>query len=179
MTTPAVDPATDPTPAATDPKPTEPAKTYPPADTDGTDWKAESRKHEARAKANADAAKELERLKASQMSEQEKAVAAAKAEGLSEAAKTYGAKLAAAHFEAAVARAGLDLGEAADLIDVARFVGDDGEVDDKAIKAAVTKLAKVTSKSAGRSGGDGPPGAGSTKTTPASLDEAVAAHYAR
>lgn len=63
-----VDPPVDP-PAAGEPKPTE----KPAADT--TDWKAEARKHEQRAKANAAAAKELADLKAAQMSDEEKRAA--------------------------------------------------------------------------------------------------------
>lgn len=62
------DPPADP-PTAGEPKSNE----NPAADT--TDWKAEARKHEARAKANAAAAKELADLKAAQMSDEEKRAA--------------------------------------------------------------------------------------------------------
>ncbi|WP_052061928.1 hypothetical protein [Rhodococcoides fascians] len=44
-----------------------------PAGDDTTDWKAQARKHEQRAKENAAAARELAKLKQSQMSEVEKA----------------------------------------------------------------------------------------------------------
>lgn len=118
----------------------------PPADPpaqEETDWKAMARKWEKLAKQNSRAAEELAKLKQQHMSEQEKAVEAAKAEGRAEAAREHGRKLADARFEAAVARKGLDLGEAAELIDTSKFVDDNGEVDDQAIKQAVAKLAKV------------------------------------
>ncbi len=74
-------------------------------------------------------------------------------EGRAAAATEHGAKLAGAEFRAAVAAAGLDLGEAAELIDVRRFVGDGGEVDADAIKTAVAKLQKIAPKTGtGRSG---------------------------
>jgi len=145
-------------------------ETPPPAETPnpaqgagGTDWEAkykelqaESRKWESRAKENKGAADELEKLRKAAMTEQEKAVEAAKAEGRTTAAQEYGAKLAAAQFEAACAKAGVDLGEAAEFIDVSRFVGDDGEVNTTAIKSAVTKFSNLTAKQAGpgRSGAD-------------------------
>ena len=84
---------------------------------------------------------ELEKLRASTMSEQEKAVAAAKTEGAREAALTAGRRLAAAEFRAAAAGRLSDAGAALELIDLARFVGDDGEPDTKAIAAAVDKIA--------------------------------------
>lgn len=184
MTTPA---PTDPGTPPADPTPTPPpAPPTPPADPPKaeTDWKSRhdevlghSREWEKRAKANAKAAEELEKLKASQMSDQEKAVEAAKAEGRTAAAQEYGRKLAAAEFRAAVAHAGLDLGEASDLIDVARFVDDKGDVDETAIKKAVGKLAKVTSKSPARSGGDHPGGPNGAPGKAATLEEAVAARY--
>ncbi|MET9510764.1 hypothetical protein ABZX62_20280 [Streptomyces flavidovirens] len=121
---------------------------------DGTDWKAEARKWEDRAKANKTAQDELATLKAANMSEQEKAVTEAETRGRTAAAATYGQKLASAEFRAAVAAAGIDLGEAAELIDVNRFVADDGEVNVAAIKSAVTKLSKLAPARAGRSGGD-------------------------
>lgn len=125
--------------------------TTPPADTgqaappaqEETDWKAEARKWETRAKANSKAAEDLEKLKAASMSEQEKAVAQARKEGEQAALVTAGKRLAAAEFRAAVASKGLNLGEAAELIDTTRFVDDKGDVDEQAIKQAVAKLAKV------------------------------------
>src|SRR5690606_56221 len=59
------------------------------------------------------------------------------------AAVEFGKRLAAAELKAAVAAKGLDLGDALDLIDATRFVGEDGDVDTAAIKSAVGKLAKL------------------------------------
>ncbi|MEU1454414.1 SU10 major capsid protein [Streptomyces avermitilis] len=108
-----------------------------PAQGDGTDWKAHAREWEKRAKANAKASEELEKLRKQNLSEQEKAVEEAEVRGRTAAAKDYGSKLAQAKFEAAAAQAGVNLAEVAEFISVAQFVGEDGEVDDKAIKAAV------------------------------------------
>ncbi|MFD4523258.1 hypothetical protein ACFWP7_04850 [Streptomyces sp. NPDC058470] len=136
------------------------------------DWKSESRKWEKRAKDNSDAADELARLKASQMSEQEKAVSEAEQRGRTAAAIEHSKELASARFEAAATRAGVDLGEAAELIDTARFVDKDGKVDTDAITAAVKKLSKLAPKGAGRSGGDMGGGGGSGDQA-ASLDKQI------
>ncbi|MFI2757825.1 hypothetical protein ACH5A3_02945 [Streptomyces echinatus] len=139
---------------------------------DGTDWKAHAREWEKRAKANAKAADELEKIRKQNQSEQEKAVEEAEARGRASAAKDYGSKLAQARFEAAAAQAGVNLSEVAEFISVAQFVGEDGEVDDKAIKAAVAKFAKLApARGAARSGGDFSGGSGDQ---PASLDKQIA-----
>lgn len=144
----------------------------PAAGGDGTDWKAEARKWETRAKENKGALDELATLKQQNMSEQEKAVSAAEKAGRTAAAAEYGTKLAAAEFRAAVAAAGIDLGDAADLIDTTRFVDKDGEVDTDGIKAAVKKLAKLAPRGAGRSGGD--LGGGGSGDQAQSLDKQIA-----
>ncbi len=150
---PSANPPAPPTPA-NPPTPTPPAPT-PPAGGAEPDWKAEARKWEQRAKDNKGAADELEKLKASQMSEQERAVAEAEKRGRTAAAIEHGKELAAARFEAAASKAGVNLGDAADLIDTARFVDKDGKVDTDGIQAAVKKLAKLApAKGPGRSGGD-------------------------
>ncbi|MFI6279649.1 hypothetical protein [Streptomyces sp. NPDC050988] len=128
---------------------------------DVTDWKAHSREWEKRAKANADAATELEKLKAANMSEQEKAVTEAEKAGRTAALAEAIPQIAQARLEAHAARAGVDLSEFAEFIDLKKFVGEDGQVDDKAIKAAVTKFAKLAPPGAGRSGGDMGGGGGS------------------
>lgn len=139
---------------------------------DVTDWKAHSREWEKRAKANSDAATELEKLKAANMSEQEKAVKAAKDEGRTAALAETIPQIAQARLEAHAARAGVDLSEFAEFIDLTKFVGEDGQVDDKAIKAAVTKFAKLAPSGAGRSGGDMGGGGGSGDQN-ASLDKQI------
>jgi hypothetical protein len=141
---------------------------------DTTDWKALARQWEKRAKENKDAAGELATLKASQMSDQEKAVAEAEARGRTAAGLEHGKELAASRFEAAAAKAGVNLGDATDLIDTARFVDKDGKVDNDAITAAVKKLAKLAPKGAGRSGGDMGGGSGSGDQN-ASIDKQIEA----
>lgn len=133
------------------------------AQADVEKWKALSRKNEDAAKS---AAKEIEKAAKAGMSEAEKAVADAELRGRQAAAKDYGVKLAAAEFKAAVAAKGLDLGDALELIDTSKFVNDDGDVDDAAIKAAVAKVAKFAGPNAGRSGGEfaGGTGAGTPIT---------------
>lgn len=139
---------------------------------DGTDWKAEARKWETRAKENKGAAAELEQLRAAQMTEQEKAVKAAEKAGRTAAHSEAAPLIAQAKLEAATALAGVDLGEIAEFIDVRKFIDEDGAVDDKAIKAAVTKFAKLAPKGgAGRSGGDFGGGSGDQA---ASLDKQIA-----
>ncbi|WP_457028100.1 hypothetical protein [Kitasatospora sp. P5_F3] len=159
------------TPPAGDPTPPPVPPVTPPAG-DTTDWKAQARKWEDRAKANSKAADDLAALQKQAMTDQEKAVVDAEAKGRTAAAADYGTKLAAAEFRAAVAAAGLVLGEAADLIDTTRFVGKDGEVDTDAITTAVKKLAKLApARGAGRSGGDFGGGSGDTA---ASIDKQIA-----
>jgi hypothetical protein len=147
-------------------------KSTPPATTPDTDWKAEARKWEKRAKENNNAATELEQLRAAQMTEQERAVAEAETRGRTAAASEYGRQLAAARFEAAAATAGVQLGDAAELIDTARFVAADGSVDTDAIQTAVTRLAAIAPKPGpGRSGADLSGGHGDT---PPSLEKQIA-----
>jgi hypothetical protein len=119
-------------------------------ETDDKDWKAEAekwqelaRKNEARAKGNAQAAKELDRFRAAAMTETEKAVAEAKASGATEAARAAAPRLVKAELRAAAADAGLPreaLTGFLEYADLSRFVGEDGEVDEKAIGAAIKKL---------------------------------------
>lgn len=110
--------------------------------TDTTDWKAEARKWEARAKENSSAAKELEKARQAAMSEAEKAVAEAEARGRTAAAVEYGKRLARTEFDAAAGRKNpdFDTASALEFVDLSRFVGEDGEPDKKAIKAAVERL---------------------------------------
>lgn len=118
-------------------------------ETDVKDWKAEAekwqglaRKNEERAKGNANAAKELEKVRAAAMTEQERAVSEAKAAGLAEAAKAAGPRLVRAEFRAAAS--GQVDKEALDAyledVDLTKFLGVDGEPDLKAIEARIKRL---------------------------------------
>lgn len=167
-------------PAKVDPPADPPAdpQTDPPADPpaqDTTDWKAEARKWEARAKENGKAAKELEKTRQAGMSEAEKAIADAEAKGRTAAATDYGEKLAGAELRAAAAIKGVDLTALGDLIAVSKFVGEDGEVDTDAITKAVDRLAKVSpakQPAPPRGSGDFPGGTGAgTRITEAQLNQ--------
>lgn len=86
--------------------------------------------------------KELEQLRASQMSESEKALAEAEARGKSAATTAFGQRLAAAQFVADAARRNPDFDAASVLEDLnlAKYVTDDGEPDTKGIAAVVERL---------------------------------------
>lgn len=133
------------TPEAT-PAPEEPTAEQPKADeapkADETDWKAEARKWEQRAKENKQAAAELEKQREASMTEAEKAVAEAEERGRTAAASEYGKRLATSDIRAAAADAQADLTGVFDYLDLSRFVGEDGEPDEKAIKAFVGGLPK-------------------------------------
>ncbi len=87
--------------------------------------------------------RELEKFRQASMSENEKAVAEAKASGRSEALTQVGKRLARAEFKAIAAGKGLDVSALLDDIDVSRYVGDDGEPDEKEITAAVERFAAL------------------------------------
>lgn len=113
------------------------------ASDDGTDWKQMARKHEREAKK---ARTEIEELRKASMTDNERAIAEAKAEGRAEAMRETAGMTATAQFRAAVAEAGLSLGDAVDLIDTGKFIGDDGRIDSDGITAAVAKLSAIAPK---------------------------------
>ena len=106
-------------------------------------WKTHARKHEERAKANSDAAKELAELKKQSMSEQEKAVDQAKAEARAAALAEFGGKVAAAEVRAAAAgRLSTDqINALLENLNVARFLDDSGEVDRSKVDAFIDGIA--------------------------------------
>lgn len=114
-------------------------------------WKTLARKHETRAKDNSDAAKkaeqlqaELEQFRQASMTETEKALAKAtseaEAKGRAEALGQVGQRLVRAEFRALAAGAIPDLDGVLDDLNLAKFIGSDGEPDGKAIAAAVKRL---------------------------------------
>lgn len=137
MTVPTPAPPAEPTPppAAQPPEPTPPVE-------DTTDWKAESRKWEQRAKDNKTAGDALAKAQRAALPEAEKATADAKAAGRAEAVTEFGKRLARTEFDAVAGRRNpdFDTASALDYLDLSRFVGEDGEPDSKAIKAAVERL---------------------------------------
>lgn len=110
---------------------------------DAEKWKELARKHEERAKANAGAVKELEDLKKASMTETEKAVSEAKAAGMSEGLAKGQARLVAAEVRAAAAGRlpAEQLKELVDGLDLAKFVGDDGDVDEAKVKKLIDAVA--------------------------------------
>lgn len=116
------------------------------------DWEARfkvqqelTRKQEARAKANADAAKELARIRAEQGTDLDKAVNTARAEAEKQTTAKYTARLAGLSVRAAAGGKFKDPDDAVAHLQgrLAEFVGDDGDVDDKAIASEVDRLLKA------------------------------------
>jgi hypothetical protein len=124
------DPKPDPTP---DPKP-DPTP-------DDTDWKAEARKWENRAKANKDAAEELDRVKREGMKPDERALEDAKAAGRAEAKSDVGRRLVDAEVRAHAAGRKVDVAALLDGLDRSRFLDDDGEPKSREIEAWLEKIA--------------------------------------
>lgn len=130
-------------------------------DGDTTDWKVEaekhkalSRKHEDRAKANANAAKELAELKRQGMSDTEKIADEAAAKARVEERTRLSGKLARQGFIAAAAGRMDNAGAVADDINLAKYVGEDGEIDEKGLAELVDRLAPMKSDK-GNGGGRG------------------------
>lgn len=128
---------------------------------DDTDWKAMARKHEKRARDNAEAARELAKLKQAQMTDAEKQAAAVKATE---------ERAAAAEAKAAVLEAALEHGitDKKDLDLLSELPADK--------VAAFAKRLAAQKTPAGRSGnevaGEKP------KPKPTTLTGAIGAHYA-
>lgn len=108
-------------------------------------WRDLARKHEQQAKANAAAAKELEAVKASQMSEQEKAIKKAVDDAVSstraEVLKEVGGTLAESAIRVAAAGRNVDVDALIEGIDASKFLDDSGHPDVKAIDTWVNKVA--------------------------------------
>lgn len=97
------------------------------------------RKAEKEAK---DLADRLSKIEAANLSETEKAIAAARAEGAAEAMKTANERLLRAEVKAAAAGKLADPEDALKFLDPDGLVGNDGEVDSKALSSAIDDLVK-------------------------------------
>lgn len=106
-------------------------------------WKALARKHEGRAKENSKAQKELDELRKQSMSDQEKAVEEARDAGRQEATASLAQKLAAAELRAALTGLVENPSEIVEDLNLAKFVGDDGEVDTDKVNALKEKYADL------------------------------------
>lgn len=125
-----------------------PAQEQPEQQTE-TDWHAEAtrlrdeltkaRKWEERAKESHAKVQQYEREK---LPEAERQIAEAEQRASAAAAQKYGQRLARSEITAAAATAGADIASVFDYLDLSRFVGEDGEVDDKAVSAFVAALPK-------------------------------------
>jgi hypothetical protein len=88
------------------------------------------------------AAKDGENARKASMTEAERAVAEAREQAAAEVRTQFGARLARTEYiaEAAKRNPGYDVAAVLDDINLARFIGDDGEPDSKAIAASVARL---------------------------------------
>ncbi|MFE3657271.1 hypothetical protein [Streptomyces sp. NPDC059165] len=118
------------------------------ADKGTTDWKAEAEKYralqkkwEARAKENSTAAKERDELRKQSMSDQERAVEEASAKARAEERVRLAGKLARQGFLAAAAGRLSNAASVADDLNLSKYVGEDGEVDEKGLGELVDRLA--------------------------------------
>ena len=96
---------------------------------------------EARAKENATAAKERDELKKQSMSDQERAVDEAAAKARAEERVRLAGKLARQGFLAAAAGRIPHAAAVADDLNLAKYVGEDGEVDEKGLTELVDRIA--------------------------------------
>jgi hypothetical protein len=91
-------------------------------------------------KARREAEAKFTKLERDHMSETEKAIATAKDEGRKEAIQSAGRRLAAAEFKAAAAGKIGDPEAALEVLDLTKFVGEDGEPDKASIQKVVDRL---------------------------------------
>ncbi|MFF1908629.1 hypothetical protein [Kitasatospora sp. NPDC058218] len=131
-------PETEITPASETPNPATPPVT-PPADpaAEAEKWKALSRQNEQRWKT---ASKELDDLKAANMTDQEKALADARAEGRQSALSEVGTSLVQAEIRAQAAAAGVTV--PTEYLDLGRFLADDGKADADKVKGLIESMPK-------------------------------------
>lgn len=136
-----------------------------PDDGDTTDWKAQSRKWERQAKANAAKAKKLDDIEAANKTEAEK-LATARDEALKKAQAATDRAVKAEVKSVARDLKFRDPADALRLVDLSELADDDGEVDDAAVTKALKKIARdkpylISSGTSGPSGGDFAGGTGS------------------
>lgn len=136
-------------PGTQDPKPNEGEGTTPPEGGQPAEKPADKPLGEGGERALAEerrarkaAEKRIAELERSKLSDDEKAIADAREDGRKAAASEFGTRLARSSFTAAAAarNAGFKVADLFEYVDLAKFVGDDGEPDEKAIEAAVKRL---------------------------------------
>jgi predicted secreted protein len=164
---------TDPTPAGTDPGTNPPAAQGDPKPPTAEDianlTKALEKERELR-KAREKDLSEFRSQQRQSMTDAERALAEAREQAAAEVRTQYGARLARTEYiaEAAKRNPGYDVAAVLDDINLARFIGDDGEPDSKAIAASVARLVPEATAA----GPAGPPSfdGGARTTAPAGPD---------
>jgi hypothetical protein len=106
-------------------------------------WRSQADKYERRAKRNAEAAAELERLKRDSMSEQERVATEAADRAVSEVTARLGGRLVRAEIRAAAeGRLSADQVDVlADRLDIGAFLTAEGDVDESAVRQFVGSIA--------------------------------------
>lgn len=102
-------------------------------------WKADARKHEKRARENAAASRELQKLQEQNQTESERLAAEAERRGYSKAKVEMSERLAAASIKTALAGLVEDPTVIVDDLNLARYIDEDGEVDESAVKTLKDK----------------------------------------
>lgn len=135
----------------------------------------ERKARRAAEKAAKDAQAELDKLRQESMSEQEKAIAQARAEAKTEVLKDANQRVLRSEIKAAAGGKLADPADAVGLLgDLDRFVGDDGEVDSKAISSAIDELIKSKPYLAANGSRPAPlPGGGATPPNGISIDDDI------
>jgi hypothetical protein len=124
-------------------------------DSDVEKWKAQSRKHEARAKENADAARELAELKAANATDSEKAITEAVTKAVAEERSRGAAALARQVF---LAGASGRLDNPADVVEdvnLSKYIDANGDVDEDGLTKLIDRLAPKKGDGKGDGDGDG------------------------
>ncbi|MFJ8755674.1 hypothetical protein [Streptomyces cyaneofuscatus] len=124
-------------------------------DSDVEKWKAQSRKHEARAKENADAARELAELKAANATDSEKAIAEAVKSAVAEERSKGAAKLARQVFLAGAAGRLENPADVVEDVNLSKYIDANGDVDEDGLGKLIDRLAPK-----GKGDGDGDGGGG-------------------
>lgn len=137
-------------------------------------WKSRARQAQDHAKANASAQKELEELKKAGMSDTEKAVAEAKEAGRVEGLAKGQARVVAAEIRAqgAARLPAEQLKELVANLDLTKFVGADGEVDEKKVTKLIDAVAPKRAADLGQ-------GARGSNGGPADMNALIRSRMAR
>lgn len=114
-------------------------------------WKAQSKKHEDRSKANKSAADELAELKRANMTEVEAATAKAREDGKLDALREVAPYLVRAEVRAQSGGRPLDVDALVEGMDAAKFLDEDGAPDGEAIAAWLNRVAPPVEEEPGPS----------------------------